>query len=129
MVTQDLCVDCMANFQYWSIPLRLQYNTKSRNRLSYYGALGVDLDILKSTTGFYTDADHGVLITKDLSEAVLKSTVIQLHGAIGAKYSITSRWKLWTGLGYGYSLQSMTKNYSQKPRIQSLNLGVEFKLN
>ena len=128
-VAQDLCVDCMANFQYWSIPLRLQYNTKSRNRLSYYGALGVDLDILKSTTGFYTDADHGVLITKDLSEAVLKSTVIQLHGAIGAKYSITSRWKLWTGLGYGYSLQSMTKNYSQKPRIQSLNLGVEFKLN
>ncbi|MCH1473432.1 MAG: hypothetical protein L7V85_05925 [Bacteroidia bacterium] len=60
-IQRDVCADCISNFDYWTIPFQVDYQTILRNRISFFGGLGMKIDILKKTSGYYTvTADNGI---------------------------------------------------------------------
>ena len=42
---RDLCVDCLSNFDYWTVPFQVDYQTVPKNRILFFGGLGINIDI------------------------------------------------------------------------------------
>ncbi len=134
--TNQICEGCEVSFNYFSVPLNLQYNL-GKKRLRYFVEAGISASFLINAKGTYAllknaNKDITVLPTTEIvdlstSEDVAKM-LLQTNAAVGAKYWLTPRWNLWTSYGYGMGLNSMLGSYEQKPTIQNLRVGVEFKL-
>jgi hypothetical protein len=132
--TNQICEGCNVSFNYVSVPLNLQYNL-GKKRLRYFAEAGVTTSFLVSAKGDYAilkNADMTVLPTTEIvdlssSEDVAK-ILLQANAAVGAKYWLTPRWNIWTSYGYGMGLNSMLGSYEQKPTIQNVRVGLEFKL-
>jgi hypothetical protein len=134
--TNQICEGCEVSFNYISVPLNLQYNL-GKKRLRYFVEAGISASFLINAKGTYAllknaNKDITVLPTTEIvdlstSEEVAKM-LLQANAAVGAKYWLTPRWNLWTSYGYGMGLNSMLGSYEQKPTIQNLRVGVEFKL-
>jgi len=132
--TNQICEGCNVSFNYVSVPLNLQYNL-GKKRLRYFAEAGVTTSFLVSAKGDYAilkNADITVLPSTEIvdlstSEDVAK-ILLQANAAVGAKYWLTPRWNLWNSYGYGMGLNSMLGSYKQKPTIQNVRIGLEFKL-
>jgi cytoskeletal protein RodZ len=134
--TNQICEGCEVSFNYISVPLNLQYNF-GKKRLRYFVEAGISASFLINAKGTYAllknaNKDITVLPTTEIvdlstSEDVAKM-LLQTNAAVGAKYWLTPRWNLWTSYGYGMGLNSMLGSYEQKPTIQNVRVGVEFKL-
>ena len=134
--TNQICEGCEVSFNYVSVPLNLQYNL-GKKRLRYFAEAGISASFLINAKGTYAllrnaNKDITVLPTTEIvdlstSEDVAKM-LLQTNAAVGAKYWLTPRWNLWTSYGYGMGLNSMLASYEQKPTIQNVRVGVEFKL-
>jgi len=131
----QLCEGCDVSFNYVSVPLNLQYNFGNK-RLRYFAEAGLTASFLQNAQGNYTlplrgsdSSDLVVLSIQDLNanEDVSKM-LLQANAAVGAKFWLTPKWNLWSSYGYGMGLNSMLSSYEQKPTIQNLRVGVEFKL-
>jgi hypothetical protein len=134
--TDQICEGCEVSFTYVSVPLNLQYNLGNK-RLRYFAEAGISASFLINAKGRYallknTDVNITVLPNTEIvdlstSEAVAR-ILLQANAAVGAKYWLTPRWNLWTSYGYGMGLTSMLGSYEQKPTIQNIRIGLEFKL-
>ncbi|MFT5056311.1 MAG: hypothetical protein ACI80H_001023 [Pseudoalteromonas distincta] len=134
--TIQICEGCDVSFNYVSVPLNLQYNV-GKKRLRYFAEAGISASFLINAKGTYAllrnaNKDITVLPTTEIvdlstSEDVAKM-LLQANAAVGAKFWLTPRWNLWTSYGYGMGLNSMLGSYEQKPTIQNVRVGVEFKL-
>ena len=134
--TNQICEGCEVSFNYASVPLNLQYNF-GKKRLCYFVEAGLTASFLVNAKGTYAllrnaNKDITVLPTTEIvdlstSEDVAKM-LLQANAAVGAKFWLTPRWNLWTSYGYGMGLNSMLASYEQKPTIQNVRVGVEFKL-
>lgn len=132
----QVCEGCEVSFNYVSVPLSLQYNF-GKYKLRYFAEAGVTASFLQNAKGVYAtlkdaDSDFAVLPSTQLvdlstSEDVSKM-LIQANAAVGVKFWLTPRWNLWSSYGYGMGLNSMLGSYEQKPTIQNVRVGVEFKL-
>jgi hypothetical protein len=92
-IQRDVCVDCISNFDYWTIPFQVDYQTMPRNRISFFGGLGMNIDILKKASGYYTaTADNGILDVVELEENLLNKTLIRISGSVGLRYALTKSW-------------------------------------
>ena len=128
-IQRDVCVDCISNFDYWTIPFQVDYQTMPRNRISFFGGLGVNFDILKKSEGYYTaTADNGILDVVELEENLLNNTLIRIRGSLGLRYGLTKSWGIRSSYQYGYGLKSMLKIYDQLPQTNAIQLGVEYKI-
>jgi hypothetical protein len=132
----QICEGCEVSFNYVSVPLNLQYNW-GKKRLRYFAEAGVTTSFLVSAKGDYAllknaDVDITVLPTTEIADLSTSEDVakilLQANAAVGAKYWLTPRWNVWTSYGYGMGLNSMLGSYKQKPTIQNLRVGLEFKL-
>jgi len=134
--TNQICEGCEVSFNYASVPLNLQYNF-GQKRLRYFVEAGLTASFLVNAKGTYAllknaNKDITILSTTEIvdlstSEEVAKM-LLQANAAVGAKFWLTPRWNLWTSYGYGMGLNSMLASYEQKPTIQNVRVGVEFKL-
>lgn len=134
--TSNACNDCNVSFNYVSVPLSLQYNF-GKSRLRYFAEAGVTASFLQNAKGDYAlpevitidsvSQSNGVIVDLTKSEDVSKM-LLQANAAVGVKFWLTPRWNLWTSYGYGMGLNSMLSTYEQKPTLQNLRVGVEFKL-
>ena len=126
---QDVCPDCIAKFDYWSVPLQLNYQTITRGRVSYFGGLGLNIDILKKAKGLYTaSANDGILDVVDLDEKLVAKRLIRINGSIGVRYGLAKSWGLWSSYSYGYGMKSMLNSYDQIPKTNTIQFGVEYKI-
>ena len=126
---QDVCPDCIAKFDYWSVPLQLNYQTIARGRVSYFGGLGLNIDILKKAKGLYTaSANDGILDVVDLDEKLVAKRLIRINGSIGVRYGLAKSWGLWSSYSYGYGMKSMLNSYDQIPKTNTIQFGVEYKI-
>jgi hypothetical protein len=126
---QDVCPDCIAKFDYWSVPLQLNYQTIARGRVSYFGGLGLNFDILKKAKGLYTaSANDGILDVVDLDEKLVAKRLIRINGSIGVRYGLAKSWGLWSSYSYGYGMKSMLNSYDQIPKTNTIQFGVEYKI-
>lgn len=126
---QDVCPDCIAKFDYWSVPLQLNYQTITRGRVSYFGGLGLNFDILKKAKGLYTaSANDGILDVVDLDEKLVAKRLIRINGSIGVRYGLAKSWGLWSSYSYGYGMKSMLNSYDQIPKTNTIQFGVEYKI-
>ena len=126
---QDVCPDCIAKFDYWSVPLQLNYQTITRGRVSYFGGLGLNIDILKKAKGLYTaSANDGILDVVDLDEKLVAKRLIRINGSIGVRYGLAKSWGLWSSYSYGYGMKSMLNSYDQIPETNTIQFGVEYKI-
>jgi hypothetical protein len=134
--TNQICEGCDVSFNYISVPLNLQYNL-GKKRLRYFAEAGLTASVLVNAKGTYAllrnaNKDITVLPTIEIvdlstSEEVAKM-LLQANAAVGAKFWLTPRWNVWTSYGYGMGLNSMLASYGQKPTIQNVRVGLEFKL-
>jgi len=134
--TNQICEGCEVSFNYVSVPVNLQYNF-GKKRLRYFAEAGLTASFLVNAKGTYAlrknaNKDITVLPITEIvdlstSEEVAKM-LLQANAAVGAKYWLTPRWNVWTSCGYGLGLNSMLTSYEQKPTIQNVRVGVEFKL-
>ena len=134
--TNQICEGCDVSFNYISVPLNLQYNL-GKKRLRYFAEAGLTASFLVNAKGTYAllknaNKDLTILPTTEIvdlstSEEVAKM-LLQANAAVGAKFWLTPRWNVWTSYGYGMGLNSMLASYGQKPTIQNVRVGVEFKL-
>lgn len=128
-IQRDICVDCISNFDYWTIPFQVDYQTMPRNRISFFGGLGMNIDILKKTNGYFTaTADNGVLDVVELEENLLNNTLIRISGSVGLRYGLTKSWGIRSSYQYGYGINSMLKSYDQLPQTKAIQFGVEYKI-
>lgn len=126
---QDVCPDCIAKFDYWSVPLQLNYQTITRGLVSYFGGLGLNIDILKKAKGLYTaSANDGILDVVDLDEKLVAKRLIRINGSIGVRYGLAKSWGLWSSYSYGYGMKSMLNSYDQIPKTNTIQFGVEYKI-
>lgn len=134
--TNQICEGCDVSFNYVSVPLNVQYNL-GKKRLHYFAEAGVTASFLVSAKGDYatlqnTDVDITVLPNTEIVDLSTSEDIarilLQANAAVGAKYWLTPRWNLWTSYGYGMGLNSMLGSYEQKPTIQNVRVGLEFKL-
>jgi hypothetical protein len=126
---QDVCPDCTAKFDYWSVPLQLNYQTMSRGRLSYFGGIGINIDILKKANGLYTaSTTNGTLDVSYLDENLAAKSLMRINGSIGLRYELTKSWGLWSSYNYGYGVKSMLNSYDQIPSTNMIQLGLEYKI-
>jgi hypothetical protein len=126
---QDVCPDCIVKFDYWSVPLQLNYQTIARGRVSYFGGLGLNFDILKKAKGLYTaSANDGILDVVDLDEKLVAKRLIRINGSIGVRYGLAKSWGLWSSYSYGYGMKSMLNSYDQIPKTNPIQFGVEYKI-
>ena len=126
---QDVCPDCIAKFDYWSVPLQLNYQIIARGRVSYFGGLGLNFDILKKAKGLYTaSANDGILDVVDLDEKLVAKRLIRINGSIGVRYGLAKSWGLWSSYSYGYGMKSMLNSYDQIPKTNTIQFGVEYKI-
>ena len=128
-IRQELCLNCTTNFEYWSIPFQFQYQTKPIRRISFFGGLGVNVDILKKATGIYAASEfNGTLDVIELEDKLVEQHLFRINGSMGVKYSLTKSWGMWSNYDYGYGLNSMLKSYEQIPKTISVQFGVEYKI-
>ena len=128
-IQRDVCVDCISSFDYWTIPFQVDYQTMPRNRISFFGGLGMNIDILKKTNGYYTaTADNNILGIAELEENLLNNTLIRIRGSVGLRYGLTKSWGIRSSYQYGYGINSMLKSYDQLPQTNAIQLGVEYKI-
>ena len=126
---RDLCVDCLSNFDYWTVPFQVDYQTVPKNRILFFGGLGINIDILKKTNGYYTaNADNGILGVVELDENLLNNTLIRLSGSVGLRYGLTKLWGIRSSYQYGYGINSMLKSYDQLPQTNAIQFGLEYKI-
>lgn len=134
--TRQVCEGCEVSFDYVSVPLNLQYNL-GNNRLRYFAEVGVSASFLTRARGTYATLKNanGHLTVRSSVQLVDLSTsddvakmLLYGNAAVGAKFWLTSKWCLWTSYGYGRGLNSMLGSYEQKPTIQNVRVGMEFKL-
>jgi len=134
--TNQICEGCEVSFNYVSVPLNLQYNL-GKKRLRYFAEAGISASFLINAKGTYAllrnaNKDITVLPTTEIVDLSTREEVakmlLQANAAVGAKFWLTRRWNVWTSYGYGLGLNSMLTSYEQKPTIQNVRVGVEFKL-
>lgn len=115
-------------FTYIKIPLIASYEL-GRNRFRFYMEAGINAAIRIKQTGNYTNYENGKYNVTSLKNNGLTSLVLmQSYTACGIKYAIGKSVNITAGYGFSKSLNSMMKNYSQKPNIQSILLGLEIRL-
>jgi hypothetical protein len=126
-------------FTYFNIPLSLQYEF-TRNRLVYFGQVGANYTILKSASGrynmledYYTDSNgtqHVLNNYVDLANnsSEISKSMLFLHANAGLRYRITSKVDAWVSYGFSKTTQSMFTNYQQKPSVQSLRFGMQYRI-
>lgn len=134
--TDQVCEGCDVSFNYISVPLNLQYNF-GKDRLRYFVEAGLSASFLQKAKGNYAipaiipnDSvflPNTPIVSLANGEEVSKM-LLQANAAIGVKFWLSPKWNLWTSYGYGMGLNSMLSIYEQKPTIQNLRVGVEFKL-
>ncbi len=136
VTTRQVCEGCEVSFDYVSVLLNLQYNLGKR-RLRYFAEVGVSASFLTSARGTYATLKNAnghltVLPSVQLVDLSTSDDVAKMllygNAAVGAKFWLTSKWCLWTSYGYGRGLNSMLGSYEQKPTIQNVRVGMEFKL-
>ena len=136
VTTRQVCEGCEVSFDYVSVPLNLQYNLGKR-RLRYFAEVGVSASFLTSARGTYATLKNAnghltVLPSVQLVDLSTSDDIAKMllygNAAVGAKFWLTSKWCLWTSYGYGRGLNSMLGSYEQKPTIQNVRVGMEFKL-
>ena len=135
LVGQEVvCADCIASFSYISVPLNLGYEV-NKGRMAYFGEAGVTASVLRSVHGLYSESqgvdnngEQVFSVTELVSNNDVSSMLFQANAAIGARYNLNSKIGFWASAGYGYSLSSMFNSYSHLPKLQTLKLGVQYKL-
>lgn len=135
-IVEPNCSRCEVAFNYVAVPLNVQYNF-GKSRLRYFAEAGMTASFLQNATGVYATLKHPYsnvaalpsvqLVELSTSEDVSK-ILLQANTAVGAKFWVAPRWNIWSSYGYGMSLNSMLGSYDQKPTIQNVRVGVEFKL-
>jgi hypothetical protein len=134
--SESICNDCVIEFNYISVPLQVQY-AYGKRKLRYFADVGVTFSLLQNANGDYASIRNEVTdsITSsyvqiiDLQNSkVVSKALLQANASVGAKYWLTPKWSVWTSYGCGLGLNSMLGTYEQKPTIQNLRLGLEFKL-
>lgn len=126
------CKDCEAKFSYFNVPLSVSYFVNHK-RLTYFLQMGGTASFLRQAEGKYVLED---VVSADQFNPVgdlknarqLNKVVYYLNSSIGVKRRLVNDLSVWGSLGYGYGLNSMTTGYTQRSRVQRVQIGIEYTL-
>lgn len=119
--------DAIVKFNYITLPLAVQYEWHHK-RLLYFVEAGGAISLLTNAKGIYTIGDASKTGNLSDNSSSVNKALIQVNGAVGVKYSLTSHVNIWSSYGQNIGLNSMIADYSQKSRTQQFSLGVEIGL-
>ncbi len=131
VTTKDtvFCKDCLTKFTYLTIPLAVQYGYEA-GKIVCFGEMGFNFAFIRKVQGLYSNRSLGTdennpetgrVLKEDLSKAL-----VQFKAAAGIRYRFAPSVSLNTRIEYHRALNSMMIDYTQKPSLVGIRVGMEW---